>query len=76
MGTMRERTPGTWELVVSAGLDPADGRCRRVIRRIKTTLNSNTHRSDRQIGKPSIWVCSVGPASKSPDQQPRDKTTE
>ncbi len=37
MGTMRERTPGTWELVVSAGLDPATGRYRRVIRRIKTT---------------------------------------
>ena len=37
MGTMRERTPGTWELVVSAGLDPTTGRYRREIRRIKTT---------------------------------------
>ena len=37
MGTMRERTPGTWELVVSAGLDPATGRYRRVIRQVKTT---------------------------------------
>ena len=37
MGTMRERTPGSWELTVSAGLDPATGRYRRVIRKIKTT---------------------------------------
>ena len=34
---MRERTPGSWELTVSAGLDPATGRYRRVIRKIKTT---------------------------------------
>gem|GEM_PF-3897770 len=34
---MRERTPGTWELVVSAGLDPVTGRYRRVIRTIKGT---------------------------------------
>ena len=37
MGTMRERTPGTWELVVSSGLDPVTGRYRRVIRTIKST---------------------------------------
>ena len=37
MGTMRERTPGTWELVVSAGLDPATGRYRRVIRTVRAT---------------------------------------
>ena len=37
MGTMREQTPGTWELVVSAGVDPATGRYRRVIRTIRTT---------------------------------------
>ena len=37
MGTMRQRTPGTWELVVSAGLDPATGRYRRVIRTVKAT---------------------------------------
>ncbi|MEO6125505.1 MAG: hypothetical protein ABIR32_17545 [Ilumatobacteraceae bacterium] len=34
---MRERTPGSWELTVSAGLDPATGRYRRVITKIKTT---------------------------------------
>ena len=37
MGTMRERTPGSWELTVSAGLDPATGRYRRVIRQIKAS---------------------------------------
>ena len=37
MGTMRERTPGTWEFVVSAGLNPATGRYRRVIRSVKST---------------------------------------
>ena len=37
MGTMRERAPGTWELVVSAGRDPATGRYRRVIRTVRTT---------------------------------------
>ena len=37
MGTMRERSPGSWELTVSAGLDPGTGRYRRVIRHIKTT---------------------------------------
>ena len=35
VGTMRERTPGNWELVVSAGLDPVTGRYRRVIRQVK-----------------------------------------
>ncbi len=37
MGTLRERTPGTWELIVSAGRDPATGRYHRVIRTIHTT---------------------------------------
>jgi len=37
MGTMRERVPGTWELIVSAGIDPATGRYRRVIRTVKST---------------------------------------
>lgn len=37
MGTMRERAPGTWELVVSAGLNPSTGRYRRVIRTVKST---------------------------------------
>jgi integrase len=35
MGTMRERAPGTWELIVSAGRDPSTGSYRRVIRTVK-----------------------------------------
>ena len=40
MGTMGERTPGTWELLVSAGLDPATGRYVRVIRRDQNHLEA------------------------------------
>ena len=37
MGTMRERSPGSWELTVSAGLDPTTGRYTRVIRTVRGT---------------------------------------
>lgn len=37
MGTLRERSPGTWELTVSAGRDPATGKYRRVTRTVRTT---------------------------------------
>ena len=37
MGTMRERSPGTWELAVSAGWDPGTAGYRRVIRTVRTT---------------------------------------
>ena len=37
MGTMRERSPGKWELVVSAGINPATGRYHRVVRTVATT---------------------------------------
>src|SRR5438034_831431 len=37
MGTMRERSPGTWELVVSTGWDPTKGRYGRVIRTVRTS---------------------------------------
>ena len=37
MGTMRERSPGTWELTVSTGWDPALGRYGRVIRTVRTS---------------------------------------
>ena len=37
MGTMRERSPGTWELTVSTGWDPPLGRYGRVVRTIRTT---------------------------------------
>ncbi|MGH9136500.1 MAG: tyrosine-type recombinase/integrase [Acidimicrobiales bacterium] len=36
MGTMRERSPGKWELVVSAGVNPATGRYHRVVRTVAT----------------------------------------
>ncbi len=35
MGTMRERAPGTWELIVSTGRDASTGSYRRVIRTVK-----------------------------------------
>jgi integrase len=37
MGTMRERSPGSWELTVSAGVDPTSGRYSRVIRTVRGT---------------------------------------
>ena len=35
MGTMRERSAGTWELTVSTGRDPATGKYRRVVRTVR-----------------------------------------
>jgi integrase len=35
MGTMRERSPGSWELTVSTGVDPNTGRYGRVIRTVR-----------------------------------------
>jgi hypothetical protein len=40
IGTMRERSPGKWELVVSAGVNPATGRYHRVVRTVATTWTS------------------------------------
>jgi integrase len=37
MGTLRERSAGKWELVVSAGRDPVTGKYRRVVRTVATT---------------------------------------
>ena len=37
IGTTSERAPGSWELTMSVGLDPATGRYRRVIRHIMPT---------------------------------------
>jgi integrase len=37
MGSMRERSPGTWELSVSTGWDPETGRYGRVIRTLRTS---------------------------------------
>ena len=35
MGTMRERSAGTWELTVSTGWDPATGKYGRVARTVR-----------------------------------------
>lgn len=40
MGTMRQRSEGTWELTVSAGRDASTGSYRRVIR----TVHASTKR--------------------------------
>jgi hypothetical protein len=37
MGTMRERSPGTWELTVSTGWDATAGRYGRVVRTVRTS---------------------------------------
>ncbi len=37
MGTMRQRSPGKWELTVSTGRDASTGKYRRVIRTVQTT---------------------------------------
>ena len=54
MGTMRERTPGTWELVVSAGVDPATGRYRRVIRTIRTIRTTSKREAKAAAGRISF----------------------
>src|SRR3954452_24733168 len=45
MGTMRERTPGTWELTVAAGVDPGTGKYRRGIRTVRTTSKREARRA-------------------------------
>ena len=35
MGTMRERSSGTWELTVATGRDPATGKYGRVVRTVQ-----------------------------------------
>jgi len=37
MGTMRERSPGSWELTVSTGIDADTGRYGRVIRTVSAS---------------------------------------
>jgi len=39
---MRERSPGTWELIVAAGRDPVTGRARQVSRTFHGTLRDAT----------------------------------
>ncbi|CAN5856789.1 hypothetical protein BH18ACT2_BH18ACT2_21870 [soil metagenome] len=42
---MRERSPGTWELIVEAGRDPVTGRMRQVSRTFHGTLRDAKPRS-------------------------------
>jgi hypothetical protein len=44
MGTMRKRSPGKWELVVSAGANPPTGRYHRVVRTV-ATIEARGHSS-------------------------------
>jgi integrase len=49
MGTMRERSPGSWELTISAGLDPATGRYGRVTRTVRTTSKREARAALRRL---------------------------
>ena len=49
MGTMRERSPGSWELTVSAGVDPTTGRYSRVIRTVRATSKREAKAALRQL---------------------------
>ena len=49
MGTMRERTPGTWELTVSAGVDPSTGRYARVIRTVRASNRRDARAALRRL---------------------------
>ena len=49
MGTMRERSPGSWELTVSAGVDPTTGRYTRVIRTARVATKREAKAALRQL---------------------------
>ena len=49
MGTMRERSPGSWELTVSAGVDPSTGRYARVIRTVRTSTKREAKAALRRL---------------------------
>jgi hypothetical protein len=49
MGTMRERSPGSWELTVSSGFDSATGRYSRVIRTVRATSKRQAKAALRQL---------------------------
>jgi len=49
MGTMRERSPGSWELTVSAGVDPSTGRYARVTRTFRTTSKREARAALRRL---------------------------
>jgi integrase len=49
MGTMRERSPGSWELAVSAGVDPSTGRYARVTRTFRTPSKREARAALRRL---------------------------
>ena len=49
MGTMRERSPGSWELTVSAGVDPSTGRYARVIRTVRAATKREARAALRRL---------------------------
>ncbi len=49
MGSMRQRSPGTWELTVSAGRDPGTGKYRRVIRTIEAATKRDAKAALSQL---------------------------
>jgi integrase len=49
MGTMRERSPGSWELTVSAGVDPSTGRYARVIRTVRAATRREARAALRRL---------------------------
>ena len=61
MGTVRERSPGTWELVVSAGRDASTGRYRRVIRTVRTTSKREAKAALAQL-EVQVRAGQVGPS--------------
>ena len=61
MGTVRERSPGTWELVVSGGRDASTGRYRRVIRTVRTTSKREAKAALAQL-EVQVRAGQVGPS--------------
>ena len=49
MGTMRERSPGSWELTVSAGVDPSTRRYARVIHTVRASTKREARAALRRL---------------------------
>ena len=49
MGTMRERSPGSWEVTVSAGVDPSTDRYARVIRTVRASTKREARAALRRL---------------------------
>jgi hypothetical protein len=70
MGTMRERSPGSWELTVSAGVDPSTGRYGRVIRTVRASTKRAAKAAlrDLEVEWPVVasgWTTRPSPTSWS-----------